>query len=368
MSDSGIETMNKERALHSIPVDPTSLNERVGILTKCKSSDTMDDEARDIYLSAVEPLGEHAAFELSKTKPLPKWMSLLPSRQQAQRELQKVSGRLTGSSTASEVGAEDFSPTESETGFTAFPKFDYSKLKASPMSPGRETAPIDIPSSSGTRKRSTTISFEGSPAKEYSILRSSSKRNRRCRARSSGSSDPRSYDSKIIPPRRRTPYPDRDGRPILEREMSVESTSCPQSLRLGTFNPTNNTSFETRFPSSVSKKIPSYHPTSFLLVPPYLKDTTSTVHSSEYLDTYHPKECDVRYKKYEPGVIKPIIDKIRRQKVGKQSMNDISEGEQRKRERLRSGEIAMRLGIEEFGIDPRRSDMNRELRHLFNEE
>jgi len=359
--------MNEEQALHSAPIDPMSLNERVGILTKCKSSDTMDDEARDVYLSVVDPLGEHASFEPSKTKPLPKWMSLLPSRLQAERELQKFSEKLAGSNTTSEAGAEEFSPTESETGFTAFPKFDYSKLRTSPMSPGQETAPIDIPSGSRRRARSTTISFEGTPTQEYSIVRNSSKK-MRARAKSSESSNPSGYGSKIVPPRQRTPYPDRDGRPILEREISVESTSCPQSMRLGASTPINNHTYEFSSPSSGPRKTLPSHSPSLLLIPPYIKDTASTVYSSEYIDSYHPRGCNVGYTKYEPGVIEPIIDKIRRQKVGKQSMDDVAERERRRRERGRSSEMAVRLGIEEFGIDPRWRDMNRELRHLFNEE
>ena len=359
--------MSEERALHSSPIDLTSLNERVGILTKCKSSDGMDDEARDVYLSVIDPLGERAAFEPSKTKPLPKWMSLLSGRQQAQRELQKVSEKLAWSSTASEVGAEEFSPTESETGFTAFPKFDYSKLKTSPISPSQESAPIDIPLNNKRRERSITISFDGIPAKEYSILRNSSMKPR-TRARTSESSNLRDHNPKIIPPRQRTPYPDGTGRPILEREISVESTSCPQSMRLGASAPINEAVFEISSLTSASQRdIPS-HPPTILLIPPYFNDTASTVHSSEYLDKYQPRGCDNRYKKYEPGVIEPIIDKIKGQKVGTQKMDDIAEKERRRREREKNGAVAVRLGIEEFGIDPRRRDMNRELRQLFNEE
>lgn len=45
----------------------------------------VDDENPDIYLSIYDPIGE-PAFKPSKTKPLPKWMHLLPNNIHRERD------------------------------------------------------------------------------------------------------------------------------------------------------------------------------------------------------------------------------------------------------------------------------------------
>ncbi|KAG9247634.1 hypothetical protein BJ878DRAFT_573048 [Calycina marina] len=287
--------------------------------------------------------------------------SLIPAKQFAMKELRKVSARLTRISNDFENSESEFSPIESE-GYTAFPKFDYSKLKTSPRSPLPEGPKTIGITARDNRTRPTTISFESTPAKEHSIARTSHRSRKRSRTLHADDLGAMAYDSEETPARQRTPYPNANDRPVIERIVSQESTSCHPNMSLGTTAPPSN-------PRCSPSPFTSPHTPPSLIIPSYKKTGAGPVHSSEYIDTYHPHSCDIGHQKYRPSKVEHILEKIKRQNVGRQKLEDVAAIQMRRRQRERSGErMAAKLGIEEYGLDPRRQDMNRELRYLFNEE
>ncbi|KAH8595717.1 hypothetical protein B0O99DRAFT_672107 [Bisporella sp. PMI_857] len=336
-------------------------------------SDRVERKVDKIYLSVIEPMNEHAPLAPSNTKPLPKWMSFLPSNVYALREQRSAQKRKVESNIGSEYRGH-FSPEHSDASFTAFPAFDYSKLRHTPLSPGNETAPIETPKNRAGR--STTISFEPNPNREYSISRAS-KSHKRARSRARTSSDSThlsGYEPQDVPPRQRTPYPDEEHRPKKRTNVSMGSASCPQSMRLGVSDPVTEANTGLRLPSigspfSSNVPFPSWIPKN-LIIPPYHNPTDPGVSSSEYIDKYHPKGAAAKLQKYEPKIPEPILEKIKRQKVGKRNFGEVGEDKRRERnmnaEERRAGRV--KQGNEEFGLDPRREDLNRELRQLFNEE
>jgi hypothetical protein len=92
--------------------------------------------------------------------------------------------------------------------------------------------------------------------------------------------------------------------------------------------------------------------------------TIPVTNSAEYLEKYQPKTAGATYQKYVARDPEPILDKIKRQRVGGQNMGKVAEKIVKRGFRKKSS----RLGNEEYVLDPRREDLNKELRDLFHEE
>ncbi|RDW83143.1 hypothetical protein BP5796_04634 [Coleophoma crateriformis] len=81
--------------------------------------------------------------------------------------------------------------------------------------------------------------------------------------------------------------------------------------------------------------------------------------SSEYVDRYQPKTQDPNYRSYVAKDVEPIMDRIRKQRTRK--LDDGSEESKNKKTAI------MKLIEDEFRTDPKRGDLNRELKNLFSE-
>lgn len=87
--------------------------------------------------------------------------------------------------------------------------------------------------------------------------------------------------------------------------------------------------------------------------------------SSEYLERYQPKSAETKYERYVAKEREPVIERIRRQRVGKRSLGEIAA---QTVERRSKGDKKMKLENEEYGLVQRREDLKKELRTLFCEE
>ena len=89
------------------------------------------------------------------------------------------------------------------------------------------------------------------------------------------------------------------------------------------------------------------------------------VQSSEYLERYQPRAAGTTYQKYVAKDPEPIIEKIKRQRIGRKSRGEIAEEAVKTRS---NSNKRIKLGNEEHGLDPTREDLKKELRNLFCEE
>lgn len=312
-------------------------------------SQTKEDSQANIYVSVLDPIGSQA-FKLSKTKPLPKWMSLLPNnvhRERSERQKAKSSEmyphthemeRLDGRSTSvaaycpPEINEEDPSaPPPTETTPKVF-------------STAPTAAPINVPGTSkATRKDSVTSSTDpgrkcviGDVVHRQSIYIP--------------------HDSGSKPTR--TPYPAR--RPSMPRSETTSYFShgfpkyhIPDPAE-DPFCASETT--ETLLPSSPDGS------TSNISYNNLASDSSSpywAVQSSEYLERYQPKSAETRYEKYVAKKREPVIERIKRQRVRDQRQ-PVEETAEKS-----NGYKKIKLGNEEYGLDPRREDLNKELRNLF---
>ncbi|TAQ87767.1 hypothetical protein B7494_g3911 [Chlorociboria aeruginascens] len=321
----------------------------------------LDNESKpDIYASNFDPVGE-PVLKPSKTKGLPKWMSLLPSNMSRERELK---GNIYSSDFQSHphelldismplgnrLDYKDHTSTGSD---CTCPKRILSGIIDVP------SAPIEIPkrgnmsnticpecSSPAIRhKNRSTISFDRKITREHSFG-DLNRTDRHSQTMESIYITPPEYPFKERLRRQKTSYPHGD-RPSLTRR---------ESLRYFTYDPSESSkdaccelsrgqSLQVTSPPAERCK-----PSSFL------------PNSSEYVQRYHPNSPDSGGQTYVPKETKLIIDKIKRQRVGKRSIAGIAE----KRVGNKGWSDPKRMvEDEEYGLDPRREDLRRELRNLF---
>ena len=326
-----------------------------------------------VYVSVLDPLGQ-PAFKPSKTKPLPNWMSLLPSsihraRDRGQstlpetylypHEIETLDGRILVDDSFFLENSNEETPTPS-------PKETTPRV-LSRSSTVVVVDPIDAPDDSKSSCNSHVIISIDSK-REYPKGGLS---HRGYRESKTAESTYNELEPRQSCTRQKTPYPTRRRPSMTRSETSsyyshrisknhiseeVRESSCLLSANVSTPESALDSSPKAK-PSRTSSlgpvSLPSERPSPFV------------VHSSEYLDRYQPKSAETKQQKYVAREPEPIIDKIRRDRAGRQSLGLVAEDRVEKR---RNSDRGVKFNNGESGLDPTREDLKKELRNLFCEQ
>ncbi|CZR54428.1 uncharacterized protein PAC_04312 [Phialocephala subalpina] len=336
-------------------------------LDSLRSTQSLAEEGEpSVYVSIFDPVGE-PAFEPSKTKPLPKWMHLLPNnihREREQRGSREVESEASLNSDHAESqnhGSFSTSSAHLENQTHDSPTLSGSSTSTTPEAQADlPTPPLDVPIVRSRAPADSKIAFIPNPEVESINGGGQGQRaSRRSHTAESG------YVTAPENPRPKTPFP-RVSRPSLPRHetssyfshrasvsrvqaaLDVDEDTCC-GLGLGVPTPT---------PEETPRQLP--------IPPPCDRPSllATPTQSSEYIEKYRPQGAATQYERYVPKEPEPILSKLKRQRVGNQHLEEVAEGRETKRhggERPRSP----KLENEEYSIDPRRRDLNRELRSLF---
>ncbi|PQE33120.1 hypothetical protein CJF32_00007716 [Rutstroemia sp. NJR-2017a WRK4] len=359
----------------------------------------------DVYVSIFDPTGP--AFVPSKTKPLPKWMALLPNNVHRERDQQRKASIAESRGTYPTAFAGlQIDHTEDCVGGHTFatsclaaeeitPKPTRKPSAAGGLTPGRSRLTsfsdmtddatrlpltLDAPSPAGFTRRNRSsrprsVSIEVGASKEHSHGHSAYRRHRRSNTIEPASAqiDSQDYPHKELYERQPTPYPRTN--PLDSKVVSTDaaqilgsrkSSCCELGASLESPSPQASSSTFESFPNPKINKNPI---------------TTSIFNtSSEYLDRYKPISSMLPKSYKMEKQPEPIIEKIRRPRVGTANASEItSEIGKKRKERSQTegagrgkgpwkGKEVVRVGDEEVGLDPKREDLKRELRNLFCEE
>lgn len=304
---------------------------------------------REIYVSVFNPTGE-PPFQPSKTKPLPKWMQLLPNNIDQERKR-----RVTITSCRSAY-LEDMEAVHASESFE--------KLEI-----GRDGTPIAAPTENHLstpplgetqqKRKRGAISFD---PKIVRAQETEVRANRRSRAIYI---TPPEHPFASIPFRSRTPFP----QPVFNhsgKSNDYFSQSYEETLNTPEISPTASEPLTPE--TSLSPVKPLLFDTPRQAFPGYYEQMSST--SSEYLERYHPQSPGTKHEKYIAKDTEPILEKIKRQKIGKLNMGEVAkEVEDRRRMKGRGINGEGREVDEEFGPTTKTEDLlQKELRNLFGEE
>lgn len=312
----------------------------------------------DIYVSVYNPTSE-AAFKPSKTKPLPKWMSLLPSNVEKERALQQTffsAATCLYSHDLESLGdstkdTDSPAASEDETGsiFTseAFTPKALPRVRiALPDSPESPPSPL---------RRISTIQIPPKPTREhvYGDIAHETEAPRANKAVETFES----IQSLSPPVRLSTPYPG-----ARTRSKTTEANGCTNSLFCS-----EDTVVYSADPGKEHRCDHGVQPNEYVVkrrstVAESTLLTDSTPLSSEYVERYRPKVTYTDFQKYEAKKAEPILEKIKRQRIGKLNMAQIAE------KKRSESSLPVNIQDEEYGLNPIREDLQRELRNLFNEE
>lgn len=308
-------------------------------------SDNSPCEDEQIYVSVFDPIGE-PAFKPSKTKPLPKWMSLLPSNVERERKRQRQSGSQHNIGSNFEKHQDAMKYTNDDGAITSkvppkqHPASLRDRLRSEDNSP-----PIDIPK---IQKRARNISFADDEL----------------------NTDPRAFGRSLtldsvyatppeFPRRLPTPFP-KLSRPYLDRRESSSyfSHNANRSQR-------PNIQEEDSFLHKWQYPLQSADlPTNVLSpVSAMSRPANSTLQSSEYLDRYQPKKLSTVQKRYVSKDPAPILERFRRQNIAKDRADSTGRSGS-------SGSLDLQKSVKSKqgdDIDPKRQDLEEELRELFRE-
>jgi hypothetical protein len=322
------------------------------------------EDSPNIYVSVLDPVGE-PAFKPSKTKPLPKWMSLLPNNVHPERrqwrkerasetrsphlhEMERLAGRCTS--------VVDCCPSENDTDNPqAPPPTETTPQDLSRASMEPTPAPIDVPGSSKTARKGRVIISADREGK--CVFGDVDHRESVFLNPLEQFSGPLTKEKPPCPPwrpsmprgRETTSYFSHGLPQCIIPDPDLESC-CTVGADLEAAEPSRETP-----PNSVRYANQQSDNSS-----PYW-----VIQSSEYLERYKPKSAETKYEKYVAKQREPVIERIKRQRVGKQSPGQV---EEETGEKGYNGSKKVKLGNEKYGMDPRREDLNKELRNLFCEE
>ncbi len=319
-----------------------------------------------VYVSVTDPIGE-PAFKPSKTKPLPSWMHLLPSNVYRERG-HKANAEVRNDQNFHDL--EHIGACYSSDGSEDYDRDASLRTSISDSISPVETGPaeirkqdmisVDIPGQSKTR---ATKPFDALPRREYI---NGEDTNKTCQQDKSNDMTthgyPYSHPSKRNNHFPRTPYPD-SNRPSLKRTETRSYFSHRPSI--GT-EVNSNADLCCVLKSEEERSDPARSGSSVHAETPGSKDHFPLpAQSSEYLERYNPKTPEVRYEKYVASQPDLILNKIKRQRVGTQAAEFSDDKITRYSKDSKRNWKGVKLTDEEFGGDPRREDLNKELRNLF---
>lgn len=313
-----------------------------------------------VYVSVLDPVSQ-PAFRPSKTKPLPRWMNLLPINVHRERQQRRMAVDDTTRQSyeieqarvpSSRDGSDDVDADTSVHGSSA----------VTPTGDGKKQGTGSLMVEAPFQKR-LTIAFDPVPKGEDVSFRSRSKTGDLKPATAEGFSC--SCLSSPQTPYPRTPYPTVSRPSITRNETSSYFSSRPSTAMIddslhesasdGVSQPGSSSSSNNFSPIRNVSETPEA--TTVSISPPQ---------SSEYLTGHQPKRTfNARYEKYVAGGAEPILKKLKRRKAAPKENTD-NPGEQHIDTKGKGK--SLKLLDEEFGLDPRKEDLNKELRNLFCEE
>jgi hypothetical protein len=312
----------------------------------------------EVYVSIFDPVGE-PAFQPSKTKPLPKWMRLLPNNVHREREMRRKCAESENSTHSQEMVSLERSTkicdhchgelcSEEET-----PTVDSTTRCRCPL-PESPSASLPVDILGQPKRQRATISFDARAKRDTKSDCPGTYR--RSQTTGSGYMTPPEYPQPAlpVPQRQRTPFP-RLSRPSLERN----GTSSYFSHSIDTSAAQDQSEDSSCAWQTTPEYSPSTSPALKETVSEPLKNPTNTItapHSSEYIDKYHPTAPEAKIEKYVAKEPVHILEKIRRQKLAEAT-------------NAKTVEVRVpKLKVEENEVDPRREKLKNELRNLFREQ
>ncbi|KAL5326936.1 hypothetical protein ACEPPN_004625 [Leptodophora sp. 'Broadleaf-Isolate-01'] len=326
-----------------------------------------NQDAAVVYVSVLDPIGE-PAFRPSKTKPLPKWMNLLPRNVHREHERRsKTAAKVTEHSHEMEQMRETTGsyPSDGSDDSDIDTPVPGSRSITPTSNIEEQTAPSTIDNPQKLQKRAT-VAFE--PIYKGNTTEDAACESNRCSQTADSTcltaeKHPCSHPSRPQTPYPRSPYPSRPS--IARKETTSYFSHRPSIAKVDSSEPClfSASLTESSDPSRVMSPVGDFTNT-----PEPLFDLSSPPQSSEYLERYLPKKApEANFEKYVASEAEPIREKIKRQKAGiKDGISSSKEMiDEVKGKRTRKSPL---LVDEEFGLDPRREDLNKELRNLFCEE
>lgn len=317
-------------------------------ITECAD---IQDRNREIYLSIFDPIGDEA-FRPSKTKPLPKWMSFLPSNVDGERQ-QQPSGPLRNTS------ADPSAAKLPEHGATSTDPVAVSEDQAFSGS-ASALSPVDTAEAFFKAPgRSIKVTTASEPIREYvhgEIVQSAKKAQALDVISSSFPLQFQLHDLGRRTPFLETGAPQRGTERIYYKEPAsypADTTSYISELDQGRlFGP--GVQAAAHIIKRTDTVVERVHP------------SVITPHSSVYLPKYNLEADGSRDdssgdRKYKANTAGPILEKIKRQRVGKLSMAHTTE------QKKSDGSWRFKTRDEKHTYDHGRGDLQRELRRLFSE-
>jgi hypothetical protein len=328
---------------------------------------TKQEVSQDVYVSLFDPIGD-PAFKASKTKPLPKWMHLLPNNvyreRERDREIPTKSSEFVQSSYEVPILIPNTPPPEeiSENQPADTPRMSpspYSTCPATPMIEAEQS--VLLPSMPAiSLGKSSKIKFT-CPYGQLVADEADNSQNAEL--------SPQMSEPEFLPPRQLTPFPRIDSA-ALERSVTPSYFNHAMSMQTPTNGADPNTPWSQ---TDISLTPPSSAEKTLELSPIFVprprigratKHNTIVYQSSEYLERYQPLVAEpVAFSKYVPKDPSPILDKIRRQRCGRRSSEEKWD-EQTAEDRSRSSSLSSATDIEGKGAS-KRSDLHKELMDLF---
>lgn len=301
----------------------------------------------EIYVSIFDPVGE-PAFKPSKTKPLPKWMQLLPNnvhRDRDEKRRKAYQCEVDSHSHELQVLGKCPWPRIDQDSSIPFSNHLEGSSETSPKGPRTPSPSLPIDILVQPNKRAT-IAFDPRAKKHYKSEGSGIYR-RTTTTESTYMTPPEyPFPTMTVPPRQRTPFP-RLSRPNLERN--------PTSSYFSHSIDTSEAPLETSPPVSPDDDTPIAKVTPESLICP----ERQTPHSSEYIEKYSPVTREDITEKYIATAPEPVLDKIRRQRLAKaaEEQEDIDTEVSETTSGNGNGRGS--------GLDPRMINLHKELKSLF---
>ena len=317
----------------------------------------------DVYVSVFDPIGD-PAFKPSKTKPLPKWMSRLPSSIQPEQERQQKtssSSRMSNSHEMSLLEERLNSKLSNDNLPSRNQLHECSSEVTTPRSqrtpPATPSTPVNI---NRTARGSTTLAFDPNLIRKDTFGSVDGRAHRKSQAIELVSDTSPEYTFKHLPSGQRSPCPGSTEPPVNRKNISYFPPSLQKRSRTEPFGDscyamvTKTKSSPPERPDSSTVRAAGKRP------PPF------TTNSSEYIQLYQPKTSETNLQRYIAKEPEPILDKFKRQKVSRKRSGEAADDTVEKR---RKGNKSVKLARdEEYRLDPRREDLKKELRNLFCEE
>ncbi|KAL3426767.1 mediator of rna polymerase ii transcription [Phlyctema vagabunda] len=295
----------------------------------------LSDDPSHVYVSILDPVAK-ATFVPGIAKPLPKWMAMLPNN--VRREDEDDLNQKTMNKSSYALGLHPPNKHDCEHHGLSAPKVDSNRAPK-----------ISTATRTEKRGRASTM-FQ-----TIDLKRRKGKRRSSDMSVSTYKTAPEFPPAQILAPYS-SPRPSETRKSSYKPRSSYFHDEAHKALELHD-NPQCN-----EFCCELAKRPPrpDIHELERLDSTLHMSKTLPT--SSEYLERYRPEKPAIKHPTYVAKEAESVLDRIKRQREKIRNLDDGSEESNRKKAAM------MKVIQEEFGIDPRREDLNKQLKTLFGEE